>query len=704
VNEPDERLGSRYVLEARVGRGAMGAVWRARNTDTGETVAVKLLADGLAEDRDLLARFVQERSAMMAVDHPNVVRVHDMVVERDRLALVMDFVPGPDLHGYLQEQGPLRPALVAALGVGIAGALEAIHRSGIVHRDLKPANVLLDTTGPQPLPRLVDFGVARIVSTARLTAHQSLVGTPQYLSPELIGGAEPGPPCDIYAFGITLYELLTGYPPFHGGQLLDILQRQLHEEPEWPETMPGPLTSVLRSMLTKDPGERASAAEVGAALAALALELEGLPAAEPTGAEPAEPPAYQPPYSFYGAPAAPALSGSGDVTQQPQAGQVAEAGYVPQMAASSDVGFGTPVDPSPSFETVRTSSPSLPPGNGGQPALAAQGADRRAPVRRTRQALVILAAAIALTAGVGLYIASDKSTPSGDAAGGQSSQLLDTSSAGAVSPSKNSSSSAAAADAPGPTGAPSSQSDTSASIAPGKAAGGATSGSGGSKGGTPSSPTAAVSNAGCDGPGLVGGWTLAGSGSACAGGLGLSVSGGFSWTTDPSHGTVLSLNGSSGYAQSAGTVVDTGSSYSVAAWVELSQVPSNSATAVSEFGSVNSPFYLQYNAGNHCWAFVISSNDSRSAVLNGPGGPSGVTAGVWYHIVGVYNADSNSAQIYVNGHLEASASDLTSWSTSGALNVGRDLYAGYQVDYFPGQISGVEVFDEALSSAEVASL
>jgi hypothetical protein len=91
-------------------------------------------------------------------------------------------------------------------------------------------------------------------------------------------------------------------------------------------------------------------------------------------------------------------------------------------------------------------------------------------------------------------------------------------------------------------------------------------------------------------------------------------------------------------------------------------------------------------------------------VLNGPGGPSGVSAGVWYRIVGVYNASSNSAQIYVDGHLDGTASDLASWSASGALNVGRDLYAGYQVDYFPGQISGVEVFDEALSPAEVASL
>ncbi|MFC5851559.1 serine/threonine-protein kinase, partial [Streptomyces chlorus] len=144
-------VGSKYLLEEPIGRGATGTVWRARQRETagaeaavpgqpGETVAIKVLKEELANDADVVMRFLRERSVLLRLTHPNIVRVRDLVVEGDLLALVMDLVEGPDLHRYLRENGPFTPVAAALLTAQISDALGASHADGVVHRDLKPAN------------------------------------------------------------------------------------------------------------------------------------------------------------------------------------------------------------------------------------------------------------------------------------------------------------------------------------------------------------------------------------------------------------------------------------------------------------------------------------------------------------------------------------------------------------------------------------
>lgn len=329
-------VGSKYLLEEPLGRGATGTVWRARQRETagaeaavagqpGETVAIKVLKEELANDADVVMRFLRERSVLLRLTHPNIVRTRDLVVEGDLLALVMDLVDGPDLHRYLRDNGPLTPVAASLLTAQIADALAASHADGVVHRDLKPANVLLknDADG-QMHPMLTDFGIARLADSPGLTRTHEFVGTPAYVAPESAEGRPQTSAVDIYGAGILLYELVTGRPPFAGGTALEVLHRHLSEEPRRPTTVPEPLWTVIERCLRKEPAERPSAenlarglrtvaagigvhsssAQVEAALGVAALlapdpspaPVPGLPdAADPTQVLPSNTGAYNPP-------------------------------------------------------------------------------------------------------------------------------------------------------------------------------------------------------------------------------------------------------------------------------------------------------------------------------------------------------------------------------------------------------------------------
>lgn len=263
-------VGSKYLLEEPLGRGATGTVWRARQRETagaeaavpgqpGETVAIKVLKEELASDPDIVMRFLRERSVLLRLTHPNVVRVRDLVVEGDLLALVMDLVDGPDLHRYLRESGPLTPVAAALMTAQIADALAASHADGVVHRDLKPANVLLKQHEGQMHPMLTDFGIARLADSPGLTRTQEFVGTPAYVAPESAEGRPQTSAVDIYGAGILLYELVTGRPPFAGSTALEVLHQHLSAEPRRPSTVPDPLWTVIERCLRKNPDERPSA-------------------------------------------------------------------------------------------------------------------------------------------------------------------------------------------------------------------------------------------------------------------------------------------------------------------------------------------------------------------------------------------------------------------------------------------------------------
>lgn len=263
-------VGSKYLLEEPLGRGATGTVWRARQRETagaeaavagqpGETVAIKVLKEELANDPDVVMRFLRERSVLLRLTHPNIVRVRDLVVEGDLLALVMDLVDGPDLHRYLRENGPFTPVAAALLTAQVADALAASHADGVVHRDLKPANVLLMQNGGQMHPLLTDFGIARLADSPGLTRTSEFVGTPAYVAPESAEGRPQTSAVDIYGAGILLYELVTGRPPFSGGSALEVLHQHLNAEPRRPSTVPDPLWTVIERCLRKNPDDRPSA-------------------------------------------------------------------------------------------------------------------------------------------------------------------------------------------------------------------------------------------------------------------------------------------------------------------------------------------------------------------------------------------------------------------------------------------------------------
>ena len=274
-------VGSKYLLEEPLGRGATGTVWRARQRETagaeaavpgqpGETVAIKVLKEELANDADIVMRFMRERSVLLRLTHPNIVRVRDLVVEGDLLALVMDLIEGPDLHHYLRQNGPLSPVAAALLTAQVADALAASHADGVVHRDLKPANVLLNQAGGQMHPMLTDFGIARLADSPGLTRTHEFVGTPAYVAPESAEGRPQTSAVDIYGAGIMLYELVTGRPPFGGGSALEVLHQHLSAEPRRPSTVPDPLWTVIERCLRKNPDERPSAENLARGLRTVA--------------------------------------------------------------------------------------------------------------------------------------------------------------------------------------------------------------------------------------------------------------------------------------------------------------------------------------------------------------------------------------------------------------------------------------------------
>ncbi|MFD4139457.1 serine/threonine-protein kinase [Streptomyces sp. NPDC058572] len=278
-------VGSKYLLEEPLGRGATGTVWRARQNQTagaeaavagqpGETVAIKVLKEELANDADVVMRFLRERSVLLRLTHPNIVRTRDLVVEGDLLALVMDLVDGPDLHHYLRDNGPLTPVAASLMTAQIADALAASHADGVVHRDLKPANVLLKTDADgQMHPMLTDFGIARLADSPGLTRTHEFVGTPAYVAPESAEGRPQTSAVDIYGAGILLYELVTGRPPFAGGTALEVLHRHLSEEPRRPTTVPEPLWTVIERCLRKEPSERPSAENLARGLRTVAAGI-----------------------------------------------------------------------------------------------------------------------------------------------------------------------------------------------------------------------------------------------------------------------------------------------------------------------------------------------------------------------------------------------------------------------------------------------
>ncbi|HEU5160079.1 MAG TPA: serine/threonine-protein kinase [Streptosporangiaceae bacterium] len=266
-------LGSRYLLEHRIGQGASGHVWIARRREDDAPVAVKLLRGELSEDPDVVTRFMRERTVLRGLRHPHLVRVHDLVAEGDVLGIVMDLVDGEDLRRVAARTRLTEPG-AATLLAQTASALAAVHAAGIVHRDVKPENILVSERAGRRIALLSDFGIARAIEGS---AHTQLVGTPTYCAPELAAGHPPAPPVDVYALGVTGYELLAGRPPFTARTTEALLRAHLEQRPARPDGIADDTWALLESCLAKDPAARPSAAAAARRWAALGdIELPRL--------------------------------------------------------------------------------------------------------------------------------------------------------------------------------------------------------------------------------------------------------------------------------------------------------------------------------------------------------------------------------------------------------------------------------------------
>ena len=262
-----EQIGPYRIVE-KIGEGGMGEVFRAVDDTLGRGVALKSLRPELVGNTPLVDRFRSEARLLARLEHPNIATVYTLLDEDGFIALVMEYVGGGSLESLLRSHARLDVEQAIPLMLQALDGVGAAHASGVIHRDLKPSNVMLSEAG---VVKLVDFGIARAIGSARMTRSGHLVGTLEYMAPEQVKGAEGDARSDVYSLGIVLFELLTGAPPFKGGTDYDLIRAQV-EQPvpalrDRGVAVPEAIEQVLHRALAKDPNERhADAASFAEAL------------------------------------------------------------------------------------------------------------------------------------------------------------------------------------------------------------------------------------------------------------------------------------------------------------------------------------------------------------------------------------------------------------------------------------------------------
>lgn len=253
---PIEHLGP-YRIERLLGRGGMGAVYAGVHRETGESAAIKVLAESLAVDSRFRERFQGEVETLKRLRHKNIVTLQGYGEEEGILYFVMDLVDGPSLDGELRAGRRFSWREVVDIGVQVCAALKHAHDHGVIHRDLKPANLML---APDGTVKLTDFGIAKFFGSTSLTLAGSMVGTPDFMSPEQVEGKPVTPRSDLYSLGCVLYTLLTGKPPFSGATMTAVMDRVRFEAPRSvrlaaPNTPPV-LDDIISQLLRKNSDER----------------------------------------------------------------------------------------------------------------------------------------------------------------------------------------------------------------------------------------------------------------------------------------------------------------------------------------------------------------------------------------------------------------------------------------------------------------
>lgn len=249
----ESNLGGRYVLEKELGRGGMGVVYLAKDSQLERPVALKFLGNLVDSSEEFRQRFVREARTAAKISHPNIIAIYDISASVGKAYIAMEYIDGPSLHKYLSGKGGLKPKEAINVIVQACSALAAIHEAGIIHRDIKPDNMLIAKGG---LIKLTDFGLAK-ADDSRMTRTGVVMGTPSYMAPEQVLGKDADARSDIYSMGLVTYECLTGETVFIGQ---DVLERQLKETPPPPsekvEGVPAELDAVIMKSIAKDPGDR----------------------------------------------------------------------------------------------------------------------------------------------------------------------------------------------------------------------------------------------------------------------------------------------------------------------------------------------------------------------------------------------------------------------------------------------------------------
>jgi DNA-binding response OmpR family regulator len=271
-------LGGRYRLESRIGAGSHGAVYRARHLELDRLVAVKVLRTGAPGTADALHRFRREGIAACRVSHPHAVAVLDFAAASGVAYLVMELLEGHSLDAELEPARTLGIRRTLSIAVPVCEALAEAHRAGIVHRDVKPANIFLHRAGERTVPKVLDFGIARVLGEAAQRHHLTLdgwiVGTPAYMAPERFESGACDGKADVYGLGVTLFQMLCGRLPFEvvDGEPVALARKHLGELPPAVRAInpdvPLSLEEAVMRALAKRPAKRPSAAELAGLLAA----------------------------------------------------------------------------------------------------------------------------------------------------------------------------------------------------------------------------------------------------------------------------------------------------------------------------------------------------------------------------------------------------------------------------------------------------
>jgi tetratricopeptide (TPR) repeat protein/TolB-like protein len=273
VLQPGVELGSRYHIESILGEGGMGSVYKAYDRELDRLVAIKVIRPGLVADHSAVQRFKQELLLGSKVSHKHILRIHDLGEVEGLKYISMAFVDGEDLHAILRREGRLPIERAVDLTRQIGEALAAAHGEGVIHRDLKPHNILIDRSG---IAYVSDFGLAKsLASAADMTRSGELLGTPRYMAPEQVSGGTLDHRVDLYAFGLIMYEMVTGTVPFHADSAIQELLMRVQARPPDPRTVnpetPAPLAEVILRCLETNPNARFQSADD--ILAALDLGL-----------------------------------------------------------------------------------------------------------------------------------------------------------------------------------------------------------------------------------------------------------------------------------------------------------------------------------------------------------------------------------------------------------------------------------------------